>query len=83
MPRRSTEPAADSLASQATVSLSALASLPSLEQLDLESTAVTDAGAARLASMRRLRYLNLRQTAVSEDAVSRLRGSLPNCRVER
>src|SRR5207253_6876170 len=56
--------------------LDAVASLPHLQALNLESTAVTDVNLGQLEAARELRELNLRNTAITDAGLAPL-WSLP------
>jgi outer membrane protein assembly factor BamB/formylglycine-generating enzyme required for sulfatase activity len=61
-----------------------LAQLGAVRHLNLNfNPAITDAGLVHLMGMSELTYLDLRNTAASEAGVSRLRQSLPDCRILR
>jgi hypothetical protein len=61
--------------------LESLRKLPALKQLSLDSTNITDRGAAILESMPTLESLDLYHTPVSKKAYESLRAALPNCRI--
>lgn len=58
-----------------------LAALPRLRNLSLRNTDLTDGGLLAFRSARALKAIDVRGTAVTLDGVSRLRTSLPKCRV--
>jgi hypothetical protein len=59
-----------------------LKGLPSLAQLSLAHTRVTDAGLASLKGLTGLRRLDLSRTGVTDAGLIDIRGALPNARVE-
>lgn len=58
-----------------------LLTLSSLITLDLQNTALTDAGLAKLGEMKQLRLLLLNGTQVSSDLVAELRKRMLNTRI--
>ncbi|MEW4565217.1 hypothetical protein AB1K70_22020 [Bremerella sp. JC770] len=61
----------------------AAADLPTtLTWLDLERTAVTDAGLSEFTRLRRLESLNLKRTPTSEAAIEKLRSAMPWCEIQ-
>ena len=53
-----------------------------LESLDLERTAVTDAALPEFQRLHRLNYLNLKRTPTSQAAIENLRAAMPECQIE-
>ncbi len=53
-----------------------------LEGLDLERTAVTDAGLPAFKRLYRLKHLNLKRTPTSGAAIEKLRQAMPQCNIE-
>lgn len=53
-----------------------------LQHLDMERTAISDAGLKYLYGMPNLRYLNLKRAPVSKAAVQQLSAALPTCLIE-
>jgi len=60
-----------------------LSVLPNLTGLDLEGTAVSDAGLAHLSRMRNLRTVVVTRTNVSARGMEELRQKIPQCEVRR
>ena len=59
-----------------------LKGIPTLKQLALAGSAVTDAGLEQLKDIPALEYLILEDTRLSNAAVQKLRQDLPNCRID-
>jgi hypothetical protein len=61
--------------------LAALANLPELERISLESTHLTDAGLEHLRRLKHLRWLNLMHTSTTPEGRDALREALPDCKI--
>jgi hypothetical protein len=62
--------------------LAVLASLPSVEGLDISSTAITDAGVVHLGKLRNLKYVNAHNTRLTETGVHELKTRRPSLVVD-
>ena len=60
-----------------------LATLTSLQTLDLSRARLTDVGLKELAKIKSLRSLNIRETKVTDAGAEEFLGALPNCDLER
>jgi hypothetical protein len=58
-----------------------LTRLPSLRELSLDNTSITDAGIASLRAISTLRSLDLYHTRVTKSGYEALQASLPQCRI--
>lgn len=61
--------------------LAELAKSPTLKELFLSNTAVSDKGLIALAGLKTLRTLNLSNTKVSAEGVKKLHEALPDCKI--
>ena len=60
-----------------------LASIASLQGLDLSSTQTTDAGLEHLKGLTNLEFVLLYKTNVTDEGVKKLQKALPNCEIYR
>ena len=59
------------------------AGLPRLQELELDSSTVTDEGLVDLAVLAQLQRVSLNATNITDEGVAKLQQALPNCKIDR